>query len=193
MRTLLIPVMVCFLAAGQLHGQSLFFNPFKNRHKKYLYSEVSYEDLIRRYLEKESGSMNAVEGIYSVSCIITKRGKPFLSGREKEQVVERKDNYARVAIIKERPGQKCDYLEISLSYREPDKYPIMGELNVLAEGRGIIYKHIEPDGSDITFSMTSDSDLIEGEYSLMKGSKTITYKLSYLRIFPKSAAISSTY
>lgn len=162
----------------------------KTRSKKTQYEEMNLEDMIRRYYEKEIGPFNALEGIYTVSCVITKTSKSFLSSHEKERLVERKDNYARVAILKDRPQTSRDFIEVSLSYREADKYPIMGELTVLSEGRGMIYKHIEPDGSPITFSMKDETDLIEGEYSIMKGRKKITYKLSYLKIYPKAQEVT---
>lgn len=153
--------------------------------KKTVYQEVDFEDMMHRYLSKEKSS--ELEGIYSVSCIITKTNKRFLSKRERIRVVERKDNYARIAILKDWPGSKRDYIEVSLSYRDAKKYPIMGELNALSEGQGFIYRHIEPNGTEITFSMMNDaSELLEAEYSEMEKRKTITYKLSYLKIFPKS-------
>lgn len=161
----------------------------RGKSKKIQYEEVNFEDLMRRYLDKQTSSFHELEGIYSVSCIITRRGRN-LFGNEVERVIERKDNYARVAILKDRPTANRDYIEVSLSYREAGKFPIMGTFNMLSEGRGLIYKHLEPDGSTLSFSMKDEIDLIEGEYAKVEGSKTITYKLSYLRIYPKTADIS---
>ena len=175
-------VLICsFSALGQLGT--------RNRLKKMQYDEIKFEDLIKRYFEKGTTPLNTLEGIYSVSCIITKKGRNFF-GIENERPVQRKDNYARVAIIKDRQGSSSDYIEVSLSFREADRYPIMGEFNILSEGRGLIYNHLEPDGSTMSFSMKSDSDIMDGEYSIMEGNKTITYKLSYLRIYPKSTSIN---
>jgi hypothetical protein len=158
--------------------------------KKFQFEEVDFEDMIRRYFSKESS--HPVEGVYSVSCVITKKNKMFLSSRERTKVVERKDNYARVAIIKDVAGSKRDFIEISLSYRDAKKYPIIGDMNALSEGQGYIYQHIEPDGTIIPFSMISESqELLEGEFSKMKKRKTVTYRLSYIKIFPKrNAAIA---
>jgi hypothetical protein len=114
----------------------------------------------------------------------------MLTGQEVERIIQRKDNYARVAIIKDRANSSRDYIEVSLSYREADKYPIMGEFNGLSEGRGLIYNHFEPDGKTMSFSMKNELDVMDGEYSIMEGSKTITYKLSYLRIYPKSSSFN---
>lgn len=186
MRGLIFTVFIIFLfIAGDVSAQSR-----KHKSKKVQYDEIHFEDLMKRYLDKEIGPLSALEGIYSVSCVITKKGRSFLFGTEKEKIIERKDNYARVAILKDRPGSNRDYIEVSLSYREADKYPVMGELNILSEGRGLIYKHLEPDGTSISFAMTNETDLIEGEYSVTRGNNTITYHLSYLRLYPKASGIS---
>lgn len=173
--------LLLFLADRYVHAQP------KSLFKKSHYQEVDFEDLMHRYLGKEAGSFNKLEGIYSVSCIITKTSKAFLSGRQKVKVVERRDNYARVAILKDWPDTQRDFIEVSLSYRVTNKYPIVGEMSTLAEGEAYIYKHIEPDGSTFDFSMAKGSiDLIEGQHSEMHRRKTITYKLSYMKIYPKA-------
>lgn len=155
--------------------------------KKTPYEVVDFEDLMHRYLGKEVGSFNQLEGIYSVSCVITKSNKAFFTGQLKVKVVERKDNYARVAILKDWPGSQRDFIEVSLSYHVSNVYPIMGELSAFASGgQAFIYKHIEPDGKYRDFSMApSGPDLIEGEFSEMHKRKTITYKLSYVKLYPK--------
>lgn len=164
------------------HGQSRL-----KRMRKPVYEEVKFEDMVHRYFGKQVGTPDPVEGIYAVSCVITRRSKRFLSARERVKVVERKDNYARVAILKDWPGSSRDYIEVSMSYRDAHVYPIVGEVSRLSEGRGMIYKHIEPDGTVMSFSMTNEPDeLIEGEYSFMQGRSTITYKISYLKTYPKS-------
>jgi hypothetical protein len=178
---LLLAVLVVFNA----HAQDKKKLQLKKKHQ---YQEVDFEDMMRRYFQKESSHF--VEGIYSVSCVITKTSKVFLSQRQKTRVVERKDSYARVAILKDWPEAKRDFIEVSLSYRDAKKYPIIGDLNALAEGQGFIYHHIEPDGSTIPFSMISESaELLEGEFSKLRRRKTITYKLSYLKIYPKSTSL----
>jgi hypothetical protein len=161
----------------------------KLKKKKIQYTEVDFEEMMRRYFGKDKS--HPIEGIYTVSCVITTRSKKLFSNEEKVKVVERKDNYARVAILKDWPGSKRDFIEVSLSYRDAKKYPIMGEINTLSEGKGFIYNHLEPDGSIISFSMINDaSELLEGEYSKVVKRKTITYKLSYLKIFPKASDLT---
>lgn len=189
----ILPLAILLVMSVTVHdAMSQSYEPEGKRKKsgsrKYSYEEINFEDMIRRYYEKEVGPFNSLEGIYTVSCVITKTSKSFLSGSMKERPVVKKDNYARVAIIKDRPQSRRDFIEVSLSYHETDKYPVMGEFIVLSEGRGMIYKHIEPDGSELSFSMKDETDLIEGEYSVVQGRKTIRYKLSYLKVYPKKSA-----
>lgn len=157
--------------------------------KKNVYEEVDLEDMMHRYLGKEKG--HPLEGIYSVSCVVLTKNKRFLSKRERIKVVERKDNYARVAILKDWPGSNRDFIEVSLSYRDAKKYPIVGELNSLSEGQTFMYRHTEPDGSVLTFSLIYESaELLEAEYSHMHKRKTITYRLSYLKTYPKNSELT---
>jgi hypothetical protein len=182
MRGILILTFVLFVSFNFGFSQS----EKTKRLKKTNYEEVDFEDLVHRYVGKDSG--HPLEGIYSVSCVITKRNKKFLSKAERIRIVGRKDNYARVAVLKDWPGSKQDFIEVSLSYRDAKKYPIVGHLSLLADSEGMIYSHLEPDGSTLTFSMLSESvELIEAEYSNMQKRQTITYRLSYLKIYPKAS------
>jgi hypothetical protein len=178
-------ILVLTLAFGFFLNDGFPQSEKSKRLKNTQYEEVDFEDLVHRYVGKESG--HPLEGIYSVSCVITKRNKKLLSKAERIRIVERKDNYGRVAIIKDWPGSSKDFIEVSLSYRDAKRYPIVGHLSFLADSEGMIYKHIEPDGTTITFSMLSESiELLEAEYSDMQKRKTITYRLSYLKIYPKT-------
>lgn len=183
-RIIVVAVLLAF-ASGVGHAQYLF----KSKPAKFTYAEVDYEDLIHRYVEKTTG--HKLEGIYSVSCVITKRSKKLLNDSERIRIVARKDNYARIAILKDKPGSKHDFIEVTLSYRDAKRYPIVGEFNLLSEGEGMIYNHIEPNGNKMPFSMLSENDeLLEAEYTRMEKRATITYRLSYLKIYPKASDIS---
>jgi hypothetical protein len=152
------------------------------------YEKIDFEGLMHRYLSKPAPSQETIEGIYSVSCVITKKAKGFLSGNEKEKTVERKDNYARVAIIEDAIGSKNEFIEISLDEKFTVKYPIVGDFNSLSEGDGFIYKHIEPNGETVSFTFTNEqNDILDGILAEMKGKKTITYKMTYLKVFPKGS------
>lgn len=159
----------------------------QQKSRKSGYEEIDIEDLMHRYFGKDAGSFAKIEGIYSVSCLITKTTKAFITGNIKESVVERKDNYARVAILKDWPGTSRDFIEVSLSYHVANKYPIVGELTSLSSGgQTYIYKHFGSEGAVQNFSMASTlPDLIEGQYIEVRGRATLTYTLSYMKIYPK--------
>lgn len=154
--------------------------------KRFQHEQVSFEDMIHRYLHRDGQPASSIEGIYSVSCVITKSKKHWLTGRNMVKVVDRKDNYARVAIMKETLSSSRDFIEVSMSNRDATKYPIVGELSTLADGSGYKYKHIEPSGLLLTFSMfLSQPDLVEGQYSESKRKQLITTRLSYFKLYPK--------
>src|SRR5690606_12184470 len=177
MKKLVLLVLVCLVTASFTFAQKE-----KKTQRKTVYEEVDLEDVMKRYFEKSSAY--SVEGIYSVSCVVTRRSRKFLSGAEKIRVVARQDNYAKVAIMKDWPASSRDFIEVSLSYRKANAFPIMGELDIMANGAGYVYTHTEPDGERYVFSMLESDGLLEAEYSVVEKRKTVTYKLSYLRIFP---------
>ena len=159
--------------------------------KRSIYEEVDLENVMRRYFGKSFGY--SIEGIYSVSCTITKRNKKFLSKAERIRIVARQDNYAKVAIMKDWPASNRDFIEVSLSYRKANSFPIIGELNAMADGAGYIYSHLEPDGTILRFSMLESEGLLEAEYSKMEKRTTLTYRLSYLKIFPTEKEAITVY
>lgn len=149
---------------------------------------IDFEGIIKRYLGKHSSPLSPIEGIYSVTCVITKRSRGFLSGKEKERVVKRADNYAKVAIIKDWPDSNREYIEISLGPKMIGQYPIVGEFNSFSEGGGFVYNHYESEDLQLNFTFViTHNDLLEGLYSEVIRKKTITYKLSYFKIHPKRA------
>lgn len=155
--------------------------------RKYVYTYVDMHDLIKRFISKSSHPMVSLEGIYSVSSTVTKRKKRLLSSGIKERVIDRKDNYANIAIIRDWSDSEHDFLVLSMNQTNPSQYPIVAELNTLSESRGFLCKHYEPDGKVLTFTFTFDgsSDVLEGVFEEQDGKKTITYSLTYLKTFPK--------
>jgi hypothetical protein len=147
--------------------------------------QIDFEGMVIRYLGKDIPQRDGIEGIYSVSCIVTKRGG-FLASPHREKVVARQDNYSKVVILKDWPGARREYFEISLGSEDPGKYPIVGEFNSLAEGAGLVYKHYEPGTDGINFTMVvTNSDIIDGVHVETIRRKTVTTKLSYLKLYPK--------
>lgn len=161
--------------------------------KKSVYQEIDLESMIKRYIAKHEDYQTSIEGIYTVSAVVIKKGNTLLTNAYRERVVDRKDNYARVAILKDWPGSNTEYVEVSLNEKNAPRYPIVGEINKLAEGNGFICKHIEPKGETMTFTFLYDNnktDILEGVYSVMKGRSEITYKLTYVKIYPKNGVLN---
>ena len=151
------------------------------------FEQIDFEGILKRYLGKDYKPGAPIEGIYEVSCTITKRGKRFLSSVERDKVVMKRENYAKVAIVKDWPDAKREYLEISLNTKSAPQYPIIGDFHSFAEGDGFIYKHYVPkrDAESFTFIQDFQPEILEGARSEIRGSKTIIYKLTYLKIYPK--------
>jgi hypothetical protein len=181
-----------FLIAALLNPLTGFGQVIKGENSKFkkkkqtAFSEyVDFEGMVKRYLKKNTQPMQPLEGIYSVSAIVTKRGG-FLANPNREKVVLRKDNYAKVVIMKDSEHQNREYLEISLASKDPGRYPVVGEFSSLAEGMAFVYKHYEPKSDIISYSFVlSEYDILDGILTKVVRRKTITYKLSYLKIYPK--------
>ena len=83
-----------------------------------------------------------------------------------------------------RPGGRSEKGRVDflyLSYGKGNSFPIMGELDVMADGAGYLYTHTEPDGERLTVLMLESDGLLEAEYSMVQKRSTITYRLSYLK------------
>lgn len=158
--------------------QSRKVNPFE---------QIDFNEITKRYFAKDKTSIGTIEGIYSVSSLIIKKGKGVLSSAEKEKIVERKENYSEVAIIQDKTNAGREYLEVSLDKDYAPSYSIRGEFTGLSEGNILLYKHFESRGRIVSYTFTYDKarDILEGVRTENSGGFTITYKLVYLKLFPK--------
>ncbi len=149
------------------------------------YEQIDFPSLVKRYLKKDKP--NSIEGIYTVSGWVTKKGKGFLGGEEKEKTTDRRENYAKVAILSDPGDTGRDYLELSLDKDNLSRYPVVGEFTTTVGGNLLLYKHLDPNNRNSTYTFTSDksSDILEGVFVKSEGSVTVTYKLTYVKIFPK--------
>ncbi len=151
------------------------------------YEQIDFGSMVKRYFDKDRTSIGTIEGIYSVSSLITKKGKGLLSTTEREKVVERKENYSKVAIIRDSGNPNREYLEVPLDKDFLPTYSIRGEFTGVSDGNILVYKHFEPRGKMLsyTFSYDKQKDILEGIRTENDGSFTITYKLTYLKLLPK--------
>jgi hypothetical protein len=153
------------------------------------YEQIDFGSMVNRYLNKDKTSVGTIEGIYSVSSLIIKKGKGLLSATEKEKVVERKENYSKVAIIRDPGNTNREYLEVPLDKDLLPSYSVRGEFTNVSDGNIMVYKHFEPRGKVLsyTFSYDKEKDILEGIRTENDGSFTITYKLTYLKLLPKES------
>jgi hypothetical protein len=165
----------------------------KHNRKSYGFEQVDFDDIAKLYMGKNKSSEGSIEGIYSVSSIIIKKGKGFLSDTEKEKVMDRRENYSKVAIFKDRDKSDREYFEVSIDKEKLPSYSIRGEFNKVSEGNILVYKHFEPRGKILTYTFTydGDKDILEGIRTEASGNYTITYKLTYLKLFPKRVESAS--
>ncbi len=152
------------------------------------YEQMNFNTIVKLYFAKDKTSVGTIEGIYSVTSLVTKKGRGALSSTEKEKVVDRKENYSEVAIIRDNNTSGRDYLEVPLDKEYVPSYSIRGEFTEMTDGNILVYKHFEPRGKSISYTFTYDKthDILDGVRTENDGAFTITYKLTYLKLFPKN-------
>ena len=155
-------------------------------HKTSPFEQVDFHELIQRYMGKEATSTESIEGVYSVSAVITKKGKKLLTSEDRERVIVRKENYSKVAILKDGIGSDREYIEISLDKEKQPSYSVRGEFARMTEANILIYTHFETRGEKVTYTFTYDRtrELLEGIRTEMNGQSEITYKLTYIKLNP---------
>jgi hypothetical protein len=152
------------------------------------YEQVEFSDIVKRYFGKDKTSVGTIEGIYSVSSLVTKKGKGLLSSTEKEKIVDRDENYSKVAIIHDANSSNREYIEIPIDKDYLPAYSVRGEFTGMTDGNIMVYKHFESrkKTSSYTFTYDRSRDILEGVRTENNGSFTYTYKLTYLKLYPKS-------
>jgi len=123
--------------------------------------------------------------VYTVSGMVIKKGKNLL-GAPKEKTTDRKENYARVAILREKNGK--NFIELSLNKDHQTSYSIIGEFKYAASGSILVYTHYDAKGKDSSFTFTRDEsgDMLEGVRVENEGGTEITYKLTYVKLKPSA-------
>lgn len=161
----------------------------KQRGKVHAYEQMDFHDLVKRYMGKENSSIGEIEGVYSVTLVVYKKGKGALSSAEKDKVLERKENYMQVAIIKDTESASREYVEIPLDKKFLPTYSIRGEFSSMADANILIYKHFESRGrvTSYTFTFDRSRDMLEGVRKENNGQFEYTYQLTYIKLQPRSA------
>ena len=152
---------------------------------------MTFIELAKKYMDKDVSGQESIEGIYSVSASATKRSKGLFSSVEKEKTLDQKENYAMVAIIRDHSKNNREYIEIPIDKENMYSYPIRGEFTSLAEGNILMLKHFEPKGKILNYSFVYDEqkNMLEGiRTETSTGGATYTYKLTFLKVYPKSSS-----
>ena len=149
------------------------------------YEQINFIELTRKYVEKQSAK--DIEGIYTVSASALKRSKPLFSSAEREKTLDQKDNYAMVAIISDHSKNNREYIEIPIDKDNMYSYSVRGEFTTLAEGNVLMLRHFEPKGKVLNYSLVYDKEknMLEGVRTESTGNATYTYKITFLKIYPK--------
>jgi hypothetical protein len=151
------------------------------------YEQITFIDLLKKYMDKDVSGQNSIEGIYSVSASAQKKSKPLFSSTEREKTIDQRDNYAMVAIIRDNSKNSREYIEVPIDRDNQFSYPVRGEINAASGGNILVLKHFEPKGKTLTYTLAYDYDknIIEGIRTESSGSTTRTYKIVYLKMYPK--------
>ena len=154
------------------------------------YEQINFVDLVKKYVSKDKSGPQNIEGIYSVSIIVLKKSKGLFSSEERERIIEQKDHYAQVAIIRDKERNNREFIEVPVDKHNLTSYSVRGEFTTLSEGNILVLKHLEPKGQVLTYSFTYDQekDILEGIRTETKGNVTYTYKLNFVKLYPKRTA-----
>jgi hypothetical protein len=160
----------------------------RQRQKLDAYEQIEFGDIVKRYFGKDKTSVGTIEGVYSVSRVISKKGKGLLSSTEKEKTVDRDENYSKVAIIHDTNSSSREYIEIPIDKEFQPSYSIRGEFTGMTDGNILVYKQFQSRRKTQSYTFTYDQsrDILEGIRTENNGSFTYTYKLTYLKLYPKS-------
>lgn len=189
-------LIVCVLIVSSMSSCSydrLINNAMSRKAKASPLEQVNLEEMVERYMAKDQTSIGSIEGIYSVSSVVTKKGKAVFSAREKERITDRKENYSKVAIIRDHSEAGREYIEIVIDKNYQASYPVYGEFSQMAESNLLLYKHFDSKARSTSYTFTYDKskDILEGIRTDNANNRTITYKLTYIKLSPKAQPLSA--
>jgi hypothetical protein len=159
----------------------------RQKHKVYSFEQVNFNDLLKAYLNKTVQEEASFEGIYAVSLLTTKKGRTFLLNSDRERVTDRRDNFKQVAIIKDVKNLHREFIELTIDQGLFPSYSIKGEFSQFTENSFAVYKQLDKRDqfTTYTFSFDKSYDILEAVRIENSGNSVITYKLTYVKLFPK--------
>jgi len=182
MRTQIIIILLIALVLSACSVEKLY--TMKQHSKSHSYEQIDFHDIVKRYMNKDQSGTGDMEGIYSVSLVVYKKGKGVLSSVEKEKIWERKENYMQVAILKDSDTSNREYIEIPLDKKYLPSYSVRGEFSRMAESSILIYNHLESKGRTTAYTFTYDrtKEMLEGVRKENSGQFEYTYELTYIKL-----------
>lgn len=177
------------IASGILSSCS-FENYYRASYQRAVhpYEQINFVTLVKKYMDKEEKlKPGTIEGIYSVSSLVLKKSKGLFSSEEHERTVDQKDHYAKIAILKDNLHNNREYIEVPIDKDYLASYSVRGEFTTLSEGNILVLKHFEPKNKVLTYAFTYDAekDILEGVRTETSGNVTYTYKLTFVKLYPK--------
>jgi hypothetical protein len=182
--SILVLMALLFMASGCSLEKAYMM---RQKRRVYPLEQVDFQFMVDRYVNKAQTSVGTIEGIYSVSSVVIKKGKSF-TGQEKEKIKDQEEHYSKVAIIRDDRSADREYIEVSLNKQYMPTYSVIGEFKELAESSLLMYKHFESRGrsTSFTFSYDKAKDILEGVRTENSNNSTVTYKLTYVKLEPKA-------
>lgn len=192
MRIFLVGVLM--LSLSSCSYERLMLKAQRAKAKSSPLEQVTMMEMIERYMAKDQSSVGSIEGIYTISSVVTKKGKTILSAREKERITDRKENYTKVAIIRDNSEAGREYIELVIDKDYKATYAVYGEFSTMAESSLLIYKHFDSKArvTSYTFTYDKSKDILEGVRTDTNGNnKTVTTRLTYIKLSPKAPIVPS--
>ena len=192
---ILIVVCVLMVSMSGCSYERLILKAQNAKAKASPLEQVNLEEMIERYMDKDQTRVGTIEGIYSVSAVVTKKGKTVFSSREKERITDRKENYSKVAIIRDHSEAGREFIEVVLDKdHRQSSYSVYGEFSTMAESNLLLYKHFDSKARSSSYTFTYDkaTDVLEGVRTDNSNKATITYKLTYIKLSPKTPSFQTS-
>lgn len=140
------------------------------------------EQKLRDYFDNSEEKLDPIEGIFTLSHKIY---------NSYGSLIEQKDNWATLAIIRDKNSFTREFKEINLDPGDFPKYAITAEFTKASNGLIYVSKQFSPDGSTANENFVWDSDLgmLTSEKTEYYQGNKFTIKRYYLKTYPKSVNI----
>jgi len=140
---------------------------------------------IREYFDNNLKILDPIEGVFTLSHkIYDSYGS----------LIDQKDNWATLAIIKDTSSLTREFIEINLQQEDFPKYAITAEFTKASNGLIYLSKQFSPKGSSSNENFVWDNELsvLFSEQTKFYKGMNFTIKRYYLKTYPKSNNVISS-